>query len=57
MSERESAQREATRPALAPGGLSEERALSERESAQRERGATTATRPALAPSGLSEERA
>jgi hypothetical protein len=31
--------------------------MSERESAQRERGATTATRAALAPSGLSEERA
>jgi 3-phenylpropionate/trans-cinnamate dioxygenase ferredoxin component len=31
--------------------------MSERESAQRERGATTADRPARAPDGLSEERA
>jgi hypothetical protein len=31
--------------------------MSERESAQRERGATTAARVALAPGGSSEERA
>ena len=62
MSECESAQRgrgakRADRPALAPDGLSEERAGSECESAQRERGATRADRPAFAPDGLSEERA
>ena len=43
--------------ALAPGGLSEERALSERECSPRERGATRAGRRALATAGLSEERA
>jgi phenylacetic acid degradation operon negative regulatory protein len=62
VSEREGSQRgrgatRADRPALAPDGLSEERAQSEREGSQRERGATRADRPALAPDGLSEERA
>ena len=62
MSEREGAQRErgamrADLLALAPAGLSEERAESEREGAQRERGAMRAGLLALAPAGLSEERA
>jgi hypothetical protein len=62
VSEREGSQRErgatrAGRLALAPGGLSEERAQCEREGSQRERGATRAGRLALAPGGLSEERA
>jgi hypothetical protein len=46
----------AGRSERARAGLSEERALSEREGSQRERGATRAGRPALAPAGLSEER-
>ena len=49
--------RRAGRPALAPAGLSEERAQCEREGSQRERGARRAGRLALAPAGLSEERA
>jgi hypothetical protein len=61
VSTREGAQRvrgaaRADRPALAPDGLSGERAVSTREGAQRVRGATRADRPALAPDGLSEER-
>jgi hypothetical protein len=55
VSERERGATRAARPALAPGGLSEEWALSERECSQRERGATRAGRRALAPGGLSEE--
>jgi len=70
MSEREGPQRErgarrAARPALAPAGLSGERALREREGPQRERGARRAGRPAAprggagigtVPTGFSEER-
>jgi hypothetical protein len=61
MSEREGSQRErgatrADRPALAPGGLSEEWAECEREGSQRERGATRPGRLALAPAGRAEER-